>query len=71
VVKWDSSSERDWRIFLNSEVALTVFVDGVSFLITWEIGQEGIQKMRKWLLVTDDATGDPRGLVDESLSSAE
>jgi hypothetical protein len=32
VVKWDSRSERDWRIFLNSEVALTVLVEGVSIL---------------------------------------
>ena len=34
VVKWDSRSERDWRIFLNSEVAFTVLVDGESFLGT-------------------------------------
>jgi hypothetical protein len=33
VVKWDSRSERDWRIFLNSEVALTALVDGVSILL--------------------------------------
>jgi hypothetical protein len=34
VVKWDSRSERDWRIFLNSEVALTVLVEDGSFLDT-------------------------------------
>jgi hypothetical protein len=32
VVRWDSRSERDWRIFLNSEVALMVLVDGASIL---------------------------------------
>ena len=34
MVKWDSRSESDWRIFLNSEVALTELVDDGSFLKT-------------------------------------
>jgi hypothetical protein len=33
VVKWDSRSESDWRIFLNSDVALTELVDGASILL--------------------------------------
>jgi hypothetical protein len=44
VVKWDSRRERDWRIFLNSEVALTVLVGGGSVLVITKAMERIIEK---------------------------